>query len=220
LLLTELLLTNSKEVFLGLPRWPRRSIRAHPLAWASALMVMFGLMQFVNSPSVASSLLSGAGNAVVIGLVTLWWRRSGGAAFSLRELLPVRKGLILFGWVLLAFYLFWGWAIKPKSIPPVFHGQLTVWIIYAALLWIFYRSLLRSRREPLAGAGESAVEFSWRGFVFCCALATAVTAVARLFLHQFLGAQIAVFFSFYVITGLALLVGSVLYAAGRGEAKG
>jgi hypothetical protein len=182
-------------------------------------MVMFGLMQFVNSPSVASSLMSGAGNGVVIGLVTLWWRRSGGAAFSLRELLPARKGLIIFGWVLLAFYLFWGWAIKRESVPPVFHGQQTVWIIYAVLLWILYRSLLRSRREQLAGAGEFAVEFSWRGFVSCCALATAVTTAARLCLHQFWGAQIAVFFPFYVISGLALLVGAVLYATGRGVAR-
>ncbi|MGO8679263.1 MAG: hypothetical protein ACLQVX_25765 [Limisphaerales bacterium] len=217
LLLTELLLTNSTEVLLGLPPRSLRSIRAHPAAWMAALMVMFGLMQFVNSSSATSSFLSGAGNGMVIGLAVLWWRRSGGTAYSLRDLLPGPRGLKVFGIVLLAWYLLWGFAIKPKSIPSILHGQLTVWVLYAALLWIFHRCLLRSRRVPSGAAQEAAVGFSWRGFCLCFILATAVTTAARLWLHQFVGAQIAVFFSFYVITGLALLVGAVLYASGHAE---
>jgi hypothetical protein len=214
LLFTEVLLTNSNEVFLGLPRGFRHSIGAHPLVGALSLMAMFGLMQFINSPSVLSSLLSGAGNGVVIGLAVLWWRRSGGAAYSLRELLPGPKGLKVFGWVLLAWYLFWGVAINPKSIPPVFHGQLTVWVLYAALLLIFYRCLVRSRLACPPAAQESAPQFSWRGFFLCVALATAVTTAARLCLHQFANVQMAVFLSFYVIAGLALLLGVLRYAAG------
>jgi hypothetical protein len=212
LLLTEIMLTNSSEVFLGLPRWSRNSIRAHPMAWAGMLMTMFGLMQFVNSSSPMSSLLSGAGNGVVIGLVVLWWRRSGGAAYGLRELLPGPRGLKIFGWVLLAWYLFWGWAIKRESIPSILHGQLTVWIIYAALLAIFYRCLLRSRRD-LPPADESAVAFTWRGFFFCFGVATVVTTAARQWLHPFLMVQMVVFLLFYVITGLVLLVGAMRYAA-------
>lgn len=62
---------------------------------------MFGLMQFVNSASVISSFLSGTGNAVVLGLVVLWWRRSDGARDALRGLLPWTRGLKVFGGLLL-----------------------------------------------------------------------------------------------------------------------
>jgi hypothetical protein len=213
LLLTELSLTNSTETLQGLPRWMRHSIHAHPLAWAASLMVMFGLMQFVNSPSVVSSLLSGLGNGAVLGCAILWWRRSGGADHSLRELLPGPKGLKFFGAALVVWYAFWGIAIKPKSIPPVFPGQLTVWFLYAALLFLFFRSLQRSRSTSLPGPDSRPFFFSWRGFFICVAVGTSVTTLARLWLHAFAIIQITIFFSLYVITGLALLVGAVLYAS-------
>ena len=157
LLLAEIALTHSTEVFLGLPGWSRKSIHARPTVWAGLLMVMFGLMQFVNSPSAGKSLLSGAGNGVVIGLAVLWWRRAGGAGYSLRELLPGARGLKVLGCVLLVWYLFWGFAIKPKSIPAIFPGQLTIWVLYAALLTIFYRCLLQSRGASATAPGAGAL---------------------------------------------------------------
>jgi hypothetical protein len=184
------------------------------MVWAGLLMAMFGLMQYVNSSSVLSSLKSGIGNGVVLGLAVLWWRRSGGTAYSLRELLPGPKGLKIFGGLLLAWYAFWGFAIKRESIPTILHGQLTVWILYAALLWIFYRCLLRSLRETPT-LGENAVLFNWRGFLWCFGIATAVTAAARLWLHRLVLVQMAVFFSFYTLTGLVLLAGAVIYATSK-----
>ena len=219
LFFTERLLTNSSEVFLGLPQWSRHSICAHPAAWLIALATMFGLMQFINSPTVLSSLLSGAGNAVVLGLAVLWWRRTGGSVYSLRELLPGPRGLQLLGWVLLAWYLFWGFSIKPKRIPTILHGQLAVWILYAVWLGIFYRCLARARQESSPAAEEGVTSFRWRGFVLCFGVATVVTTAARFFLRGFAALQMAVFFSFYVISGLALLVGSVLYATRRPSAR-
>jgi hypothetical protein len=215
LLLTELLLTRSTEVFQGLPRRLRYSLRNHPMVWAASLMAMFGLMQFVNSASVLSSLLSGLGNGAVVGLVIMWWRRSGGATYSLRQLLPGPKGLRIFGVVLLVWYVFWGFAIKPKSIPAVLHGQLTVWLIYAGLLVIFYRTLRRSRQVACPADDPPAPAFIWRGFVVCVGVGTLVTTVARLFLYPFVTIQIALFFSFYVLAGVALLVGAGLYASRR-----
>jgi hypothetical protein len=219
LLFTEMLLTNSTEVFQGLPRWTRNSIRAHPGVWVGSLMAMFGLMQFVNSASVLNSLLSGVGNGLVLGLVVFWWRHSGGTEYSLRELLPGIRGLKVFGATLLVWYLFWGVVIKPRDIPSILHGQLTVWILYAAFLVIFYRCVLRSRLTPIMTVGEWTPTFTWRGFFLCFGLATVVTTAARLVLHKFAVVQIIVFFSFYVIAGLVLLVGAVLYASRQSPAK-
>lgn len=213
LLFAEMALTRSNEVFHGLPLRVRNSIHAHPALWVGALVTMFGLMQFVNSPSVMSSLLSGTGNGVMLGLVVWRWRRSGGHEYTLRQLLPGPRGFRIFGWVLLAWYVFWGIAINPKNIPGVLQGQLTVWVIYGALLWIFYRCLVRSRLMPAVASDEWALAFTWRGFILCFVLGTVVTMLARWLLKPFALVQIMIFFTFYTITGLALLFGAILYAA-------
>lgn len=211
LFLAELFLTRSLEVFQGLPPSWRRSIDARPMWWAAGLMILFGLMQFVNSPAVMSSLLSGLGNGVVIGLVVFWWRRSGGAVYSLRELLPGSKGLKVFAIVLLCWYVFWGIAIKPKSIPAVFPAQLMVWLAYLVLLAIFIACLAHSRRLEGSGLVATGVAFRWTGFVWSVVIGTTVTVLARLLLHDFVVVQIAVFFTFYVVAGLLLLVGAARY---------
>jgi len=213
LFLTEVALTNSSEVWQGFPLRVRGWIRRRPGFLLGSLVTMFGLMQFVNSPSVGSSLISGAGNGVVIGLAIYWWRRSGGASCSLRELLPGPKGLRIFGYILFCWYFFWGLGIKPESIPTVLHGQLTVWLIYAGLIFLFCKCLQRSRREVMPTGEPNPLVFTWRGFSLCFVLATVVTAAARLFLHDFAIVQILVFFSFYVLAGIALLVGTICYAS-------
>ena len=123
---TEALCTNSSEIAGGLPTRVRVGIEKHPARVIGLLMALLGFMQFINSPSVMQSFLSGAVNSVVLGLALLWWRKSGGAAFSLRELLPGPKGMIIFGGVLLGWYAFTGFAINRKSIPgniswPTYH---------------------------------------------------------------------------------------------------
>ncbi len=136
------------------------------------------------------------------------------AFWLLAGMLSGPKGLKVFGAILLCWYIFWGIAIKPKSIPPVFSGQLTVWIVCLALLLVFYGCLARSRRNQSLDDDEKGLAFAWRGFGLCVVVGTIVTTAARLWLHAFGVAQIAVFFTFYVIAGLALLVGSVRYASG------
>jgi len=208
--LTELLCTNSSEILEGLPERVRRSLQRYPKRWIGLLMAMLGFMQFVNSPSVMKSFLSGAGNSLVLGLALLWWRKSGGAAYSLRELLPGPKGMRIYGVVLAGWYLFWGVAIKPKSIPGVFPGQITIWLIYAGALLLCFRCLQRSKQQPTASntAGVATgfpFSFSWRGFVAACTVATVVTMVSRWLLFPFALWQIAFMFTFYVLAGLALL---------------
>jgi hypothetical protein len=216
MLFTELLCTNSSEIAQGLPARVRGLLQRHPARWIGLLMAFLGFMQFVNSPSVWQSFLSGAGNSLVLGLALLGWRKSGGAGFSLRELLPGPKGLRIYAIVLLVWYLFWGVAIKPKSIPGVFPGQLTIWLIYAAVLFIFYRCLQRSRVGSVAssGGGETLgppFVFSWRGFVLAGAAATIVTTVSRWLLFPFALWQVLFMFTFYVLAGLALLAGTIAY---------
>ena len=218
LFFTELLCTRSSEIAEGFPRRIQTSIRTHPKRWIGALMAFLGFMQFINSPSVTMSFLSGAGNSLVVGLAIFWWRRSSGAGHSLRELLPGAKGMKLFGLLLMAWYVFWGFAIKPKSIPGVLNGQLTVWVIYAVLLLLFIGSLRRSRRDAMTNdpsfIGPPFV-FSWRGFVSACVATTVVTTVSRLALFRFALLQVLLMFSFYVIAGLLLFTGAVIYSSRR-----
>jgi hypothetical protein len=215
LLFTELLCTSSSEISGGLPNWVQRAIRRHPARWIGGLMGFLGFMQFINSPSVTKSLLSGAGNSLIIGLAMFWWRRSGGAAYSLRELLPGARGLKIFGLVLFIWYVFWGIAIKPKSIPGVLHGQLTVWVLYAVVILVFISSLGRSRRAetaPVSPFNGPPFAFSWRGFVLSCAVATTVTTTCRLLLFPFAWLQMVSLFTFYVVAGLLLFAGSIRYS--------
>ena len=175
-------------------------------------MALLGFMQFVNSSSVLRSFLSGAGNSLVLGLALLWWRKTGGATYSLRELLPGPKGLRLFGILLLCWYVFWGFAIKPKSIPGVLPGQLTVWLIYAGLCFVFFRCLLRSRQAPNLSREVQVnpvppFRFSWRGFALACALASVVTTISRLVLFPFAPMQVICMFTLFVVAGITLLAG-------------
>jgi hypothetical protein len=137
-------------------------------------------------------------------------------AYSLRELLPGSTGLRIYGLLLLGWYLFWGFLLKPTAIPGVFHGQLTVWLIYAFVLFIFVRCLQQSRGEPLepsdTGLGSGGpFAFSWRGFVLSCAVATAVTTVSRLLLFPFVPLQVLLMLTLYVVAGLALFAGTLRY---------
>jgi hypothetical protein len=214
LLFTELLCTSSSEITEGLPSWVQQAIRRQPARWIGGLMAFLGFMQFINSPSVAKSLLSGAGNSLIVGLALFWWRRSGGATYSLRELLPGAKGMKIFGMALFVWYVFWGIAIKPKSIPGVLYGQLTVWVLYAVLILVFVAALSRSRREPAAPVAAFSgppFPFSWHGFVLACVVATTVTTICRLLLFPFAWLQVASLFTFYVVAGLLLFAGSIRY---------
>ncbi len=217
----EALCTRSSEVAQGLPVAVQNSLRTHTRAWIGLLMAFLGFMQFINSPSVAKSLLSGTGNSLIVGLAVFWWRRSGGGDYSFRELLPRTRGLAGFGGLLLVWYVFWGFAIKPGSIPAVYHGQLTVWGLYALLLLVFFAALRRSRSEPSAPPGEPGRAlfcFTWPGFLQACAVATLVTSLSRLALFRWAPLQIIGLFSFYVLAGLALFIGSLLYVLGfRGK---
>ena len=217
MLFAEILCTNSSEIAQGLPGRVRNSLQKHPARWVGMLMAFLGFMQFINSPSVTQSFISGAGNSLVLGLALLWWRKSGGPAFSLRELLPGSKGIRIFGIALLCWYVFWGIAIKPKSIPGVLHGQLTIWLIYAGLLFVFYQCLRRSRSElfELPSVGEelgNPIRFSWRGFVSACVVATVVTTMSRWLLFSFAPVQMILMLTFYVVTGVVLLVALLKYA--------
>ena len=220
MLFTEAACTNSSELAQGLPVRLQAAVRRHPARLIGLLMAFLGFMQFVNSPSALWSFVSGAGNGVVLGLALLWWRKSGGAGYSLWELLPGPKGFKIFGVLLVVWYAFWGFAIHPKSIPGILHGQLTIWLIYAGLLVIFFRCLRNSRQAPSPSAisevNQGALfQFSWRGFALACAVATVVTVVARFFLFPFVLWQIGIMFTFYVVSGVLLLIGLVNFARKR-----
>lgn len=220
LFMTELMLTRSRELEQNLPAKVQIVLRRHPRACLLSLMAFLGLMQFVNSPSPLHSLASGGGNSLVIALGVWLWRRTGGDRFTLRELLPTLKGTLWFEVALLAFYVFWGSAIKAQSLPGVWEGQLTVWVLYAILFVIFWLALRRSRAEPPLPESPPGLAFSWQWFVFACATATLVTTAARWLLHPYAMVQIAIFFTFYALVGVFLLAGTLRYVASAGARRG
>ena len=101
-----------------------------------------------------------------------------------------------------------------RPFPACCHGQLTIWLIYAGLLYVFLRCLRKSggqaSRTPEASA--PLFRFSWRGFVWACAVATVVTTLSRLLLFPFAMVQVLFMFTFYVVSGIALLAGLLTYA--------
>ncbi len=219
LLVTEELCTNSSEVGEGLPLRFGNSLRRHPGRWLGGLMILFGLMQFINSPSAWISFASGSSTSLCLGLVLFWWRKTGGAAWSMRELLPQGRSFRLMTGLLALYYLFWSWAIKREALPPIWPGQIFIWLLYAGLIMLLARCV--GRMEPAGVGGREAsprrtFHFTWRGFIELTLLATVVTTLAEFFLKQFGGLQFLLFGLFYVVAGILLLGGAIRYACRHG----
>jgi hypothetical protein len=223
LLVTEELATSSSEVGNGLPRRFGNSLRRHPRAWLTGLMVMFGLMQFINSPSPLTSFLSASTTCAGVGLALYLWRRSGGQQWELRELLPQGRGLIKIAALLAIFYIFWGCAIKLPDLPPVWPGQVFIWAIYIGLIWTLRRALQRMNTSPatLPETGSARTfSFSWKAFLALSVVVTLVTTAARALLMPLVAFQVLGFFTFYIVTGLLLLAALIAHGFARPEQLG
>jgi hypothetical protein len=218
LLVAEELCASSSEIGDGLPARFGNSLRRHPGRWLAGLVTMFGLMQFVNSPSWRVSFASAFTNCACLGLLVWWWRRSGGAAWSMRELLPRGRGCVAIAVLLGFLYALFGSGIHPENIPPVWPGQVFIWAIYAGLILLLALSVRQmdpASAPPPDTKPRRTFRFSWPAYLQISLLAVIVATLAKVFLAPFVAVQMLLFFSFYIVAGTLLLVGAIIHAFGQ-----
>jgi len=163
LLVSERALTRSRTVIKGLPGklqaflGKRRTI--------ILLVILAAVFQSVNTPSPGIALVANSSSVAVLLALTWLWNRSGGPAYSLRELLPGKWGFALLSGGLLLMYLVMGLVVRPEALPGFF-PQFLIWQMYAFLGFLLALSLWRSRRVPLGSITSPFSNFSPRGYLF------------------------------------------------------
>jgi len=150
----ETCLTRSREIVGLLPGWVRRRGKILLVL----LLLWGGLFTSVNSPSVVRSVLSTFGSGAVVLVLMLVWKRTGGARYEMRDLLPGQRGrvtvAVFMGLMYVGYTRILEWDKLPGRGP-----QVTVWVIYAGLIGLLIRNLRRSRDRQV---GASALRVGWK----------------------------------------------------------
>lgn len=168
----ETCLTRSREIVGLLPGRVRRRGKI-PLV---LLLIWGGFFTSVNSPSVFRSVLSTFGSgAVVLALMALW-TRMGGASYRMRDLLPGRKGRVAVATCMGLMYVGYSRLLEWDKLPG-WGPQVTVWVIYAGLVWLLVRNLRRSRVRPV---GASTIRVGWKTLVLFLLMYVAAAIVGEL----------------------------------------
>jgi len=205
LLIGETYLTKSKEIAGLLPKWVRKRGRLLFVL----LLIWGGLFTSVNSPSIPISILSTLSSGVVLLLLMVLWKKTGGDNYSMRELLPSRKACKVITIFLILMYVGYSRLLHWDKLPG-FGPQLIVWTIYAALIWLLINNIRKSRREKIAA---TTVSFSWKTPVLFLLLFV-LSAVIGEVLHIVI---VLILFSFLLVIfpGFFLLYCSVKKAIGK-----
>ena len=204
LLVAEKLLTNSTSLGRCLPG--KFGDFLNSWGGLASVMIFGGLFQSINSPSVGQSLLSGLSTtAVLVGLTLLWKRVTRGQDFSMKDLLPDRRG---FRWLLIPvgiMYLTMGILIRPQSYPG-WIGHLLIWILYGISFYLFFRSQKGATTQEEQRELESWSARQWLLLAGIFPLA----AVAGEILLQGLFEPLALVFWFGgIVFGLAMFVKAI-----------
>ena len=154
LLIGETYLTKSNEIAGLLPEWVRKRGRLLFIL----LLIWGGLFTSVNSPSLPISILSTFSSGVVLLLLMVLWKKTGGDNYSMRELLPGRKACKVITIFLILMYVGYSRLLHWDKLPG-FGPQLIVWTIYAAFIWLLINNIRKSRQEKIAA---TTVSFSWK----------------------------------------------------------
>jgi uncharacterized membrane protein YbaN (DUF454 family) len=143
----EHLLLNSRETSMGLPH-RLKNLHDSPRT-LPGFALLCGLIQGGNSPSPAHSLLSGISTtAFLILLIYIWRRRTEGAGYAFRDLLPTSREFKVLLTLLIIFYIVTGANLRPEALPGP-GPQLVIWLVYGALFILLRQSLRRSRKVTL-----------------------------------------------------------------------
>jgi hypothetical protein len=141
LTLVERAATGSSELLDVLPR---------PLRWLAGNrwgLVVLGLLAGTYSAIGASWLVALGSAATSVAVVLLVRELVGrlGAAPSLRTVLPSNREAAWLAGLLALDYLVLGFGMRRESLPPVWPGQVTVWVIYAIVIGLYVLALRRTR---------------------------------------------------------------------------
>lgn len=203
----ETCLTRSREI-VGLLPGP---VRKRGKLLLGLLLIWSGLFTSVNSPSVARSVVSTGGSGAVVLALMFVWRRTGGTRYTMRDLLPGRKGRVAIAASMGLMYIGYARILEWDKLPE-WGPQITVWLVYAGLIWLLVRNLRRScDRQP----GASLTEIGWRTPALSLLIYVAAAVVGEL-VHI----QIALYigaFALIVFPGLFLLYQSVRDAIRSGR---
>ncbi len=157
--LGEILLTRSRESIAGLPAWlisiledPKRARK-----WVLGLSIMLGLLVGTQLKEPILSFISLFLSFLFVYLLIIVWRNIIGKRYTLRELLPGKKGFVCCLAMLLILYIILGGNMRFGYLPEV-TAQLTVWIIYAFIIALFLTNIRLSRKK---GAGEIVPRKIW-----------------------------------------------------------
>ena len=185
LLIGETYLTKSNEIAGLLPEWVRKRGRLLFIL----LLIWGGLFTSVNSPSLPISILSTLSSGLVLLLLMVLWKKTGGDNYSMRELLPGRKACKVITIFLILMYVGYSRLLHWDKLPG-FGPQLIVWTIYAAFIWLLINNIRKSRQEKIAA---TTVSFSWKTtvlflllFVFSAVIGEVLHIVIVLILFSFL----------------------------------
>ncbi len=148
--LAETLLTTSDTIRAALPglvRWVYTS------AWGwVGLAVLGAVVQTINSPTPLTSLASGVAGVAMLGALTLLWKRATrGRQYTLGDVLPGPRAWRVLVMLLLGYYGVLGVTIYPQHVPPLWPGQVVIWILYALAALLFWRGV----RTPLPARSAS-----------------------------------------------------------------
>ena len=187
LLIGETYLTKSNEIAGLLPEWVRKRGRLLFIL----LLIWGGLFTSVNSPSLPISILSTFSSGVVLLLLMVLWKKTGGDNYSMRELLPGRKACKVITIFLILMYVGYSRLLHWDKLPG-FGPQLIVWTIYAAFIWLLINNIRKSRQEKIAA---TTISFSWKTTVLFLLLFV-LSAVIGEVLHIVI---VLILFSFLLI---------------------
>ena len=208
LLATESWLCRGNSVLAGMPGWLRRAVSparaGKALPW---IAVLLGLIHMGTEASLSESVLSLSVNAAIIACACLVWRTAtGGRRYSLEQLLPTRREVLMLLVPLATLSVFLTVIARPEALPGA-GPQLIVILIYiivGGLLWLALRQSREAYLKPVPPP-----QWGWRGWAGLALLAVGLAWVGKATLGKLLHIELLLCWFGYIFVGLALMIAAV-----------
>jgi len=202
----EATLTDSTEIFDGMPAWMRRWLTSKNIV---AIFILFaawaGIVHGGQAPFALHTLLSSLVSAgFLLGLVYLWRRTTAGRRYSMRSLLPSLRQAAVLLVPLLAIYVIFGFGVFPERIPGVW-GQAPIWALYGILFALLHLAIGRSGTDTIPVFPLVRPHIGWKWMLVFFGVFTAASvlwnltglSVLVLVLSWFPGAFIGAYFALW-----------------------